>query len=353
MNKFLLLIGFFWTLYIARIAYDTVLYQGVLGRPTMHYWIWGIGSCLIPFLGIISRNARFHDIKVFRFFFAIVFITLILSILFGSTTKLQQGELVHTMRFQLDALNAISLGNVGGISVTLALWRLSLTRQLPMKLSQTVFFVLIAFLGLYLILLTGSRGPLIALLATSLIVAFYSSISSKIFYILFGAGLFSFGYYLLQDFSDVLGINSLDRILRLGTDRDLSSVGRLDMITTAVEDFFSSPILGAGLEVRAIAFYPHNLIIESYMATGIFGGIAFTLSLLVVLVFAKDLLKARLPGSWVAVIFMYYFILSLFSGTLYQSGFFWASIGAVLAVYRSEAGIRKVHSSTLPLERPL
>ena len=56
---------------------------------------------------------------------------------------------------------------------------------------------------------------------------------------------------------------------------DNSSVERFDQLRGGYNQFITNPLFGDFLEERVSKEYPHNLILESFMATGIFGGSLF------------------------------------------------------------------------------
>ena len=49
------------------------------------------------------------------------------------------------------------------------------------------------------------------------------------------------------------------------------------MVSGAVNQFFESPVFGSFLEEKIFKEYPHNLLLESFMATGILGGLLFVI----------------------------------------------------------------------------
>src|SRR5690606_21720320 len=42
----------FWAAYVIRIFFDTVYYSETLWQEPSYYWIWAIGGCLIPMMGL-------------------------------------------------------------------------------------------------------------------------------------------------------------------------------------------------------------------------------------------------------------------------------------------------------------
>lgn len=77
--------------------------------------------------------------------------------------------------------------------------------------------------------------------------------------------------------------------------------------------------------------YPHNVAIESFMATGIFGGTAFCL-ILVWSTIAAVRLSRRPAALWVSLLFLQQLIAALVSGALYLSLGMWMFAVAVVAL---------------------
>jgi O-antigen ligase len=107
---------------------------------------------------------------------------------------------------------------------------------------------------------------------------------------------------------------------------------RLEVMSGAWKSFTEAPLLGNALEVMEYGGYPHNVVIESFMATGIVGGTTFTVLLLLSFIYALSLV--RMPGSysWIGLLFIQYMTGSLVSGAIYNSPTMWALLGAVLGV---------------------
>ena len=78
------------------------------------------------------------------------------------------------------------------------------------------------------------------------------------------------------------------------------------------------------------ASYPHNLIVEAFMATGLLGGLIFlylNFRVLQLVHLMKDTEK-----FWLGLLFIQFFIFSMFSGNLYTSFFYWIFLTLVLVV---------------------
>jgi len=91
------------------------------------------------------------------------------------------------------------------------------------------------------------------------------------------------------------------------------------------------PALGNALEETRSRFYPHNVVIESFMATGIVGGIAFCAFLLGALGGATSVARMA-ENRWVALLFVQQLISALLAGALYLSGTMWCLAAALVAI---------------------
>jgi O-antigen ligase len=137
---------------------------------------------------------------------------------------------------------------------------------------------------------------------------------------------------------------SIHPISRIGiAAEDSGSILRLEMMRDATTQYLDNPILGsATVEVRSRT-YPHNILVEAFMATGTFGGL-LTLCLIAVSLRASWVLVRSAACGWVALVFVQYLIADLLSGSLFLAERLWYySIGvAVLSAgYVSEVRAAK------------
>jgi O-antigen ligase len=92
---------------------------------------------------------------------------------------------------------------------------------------------------------------------------------------------------------------AIQRLLQnfVSREQDLSSLGRLEAFTTAIQMFTSHPILGAGMgsfnDVRPDLGYPHNLFLEIAAEFGLVG-LGLLLAYLCVLIARADLVRKKL-----------------------------------------------------------
>jgi O-antigen ligase len=115
------------------------------------------------------------------------------------------------------------------------------------------------------------------------------------------------------------------------------------MIRDAWREYLDHPWFGSSIVERNALIYPHNAIVEAFMATGTFGGSAFALLVLAAIYRAVRLIR-RDPGTaWIPICFFQQLIGAMFSGGLYGNVPLWGMmaimLGADLPAIRLEGGL--------------
>ena len=322
---------FFWMLYLARVVWDAYLASNPLSREPYFYLVFALGSCLIPMMAFmvgLRTNERMLDRAREATVFMVTAASAAVLWVFYNSTQLQ----LSTQRMQLDALNPISVGHLGGSLVILSIFCLFQGRK--RLRNQLVYWVALP-IGMVLLVSSASRGPV---LATALALGAYAmarlgsrrGLISALFIGVFFVG----GAWLASFVEGQMGFSSVSRIvglIELGGS-DLTASIRLSLMRTAWAEFLSSPLVGSGLEGHRVGFYPHNAIVEAFMATGIVGGIALLAVLASAGLSAWRLLTQQAGSGWTALLCIQYIVAAQFSGALWGAGAMWSFIGAVFAV---------------------
>jgi O-antigen ligase len=113
--------------------------------------------------------------------------------------------------------------------------------------------------------------------------------------------------------------------------RDRSASMRIELMTSAWHGFKAQPLFGSGFEERTSGYYPHNVVVEAFMATGMLGGVIFLLLIAMTLRAALRLMLARDSQSWLAVLCIQYLVAAQFSGALYASMPMWGLMCATMS----------------------
>lgn len=324
---FLLLIFFF--SYLVRLYYSTFLSGERLSRPVEFYWMWFVAGCLVPSIAILVQKRSPNFLQLYQPTFLIFFITTVLALLYGDTTRSTETGLVYlTGRFQLTALNPISLANVGATLSILSIWRLWVY---PCGDGWTKLTILVLSFatGIYLIFLTGSRGPMVSLIFCLLIVLWYQRGTRKIAFLSVTLALGTVAVIYSIRVAESIDVSTVSRISFLGSDDDVSTNTRIASLQSAINDAIANPIVGAQLEERITRWYPHNLFAEALMATGLLVGGLFIFATLKILRLALSSINERAGYSWVSLIFLLHFSQAMFSSGIYIAVDFWISASAV------------------------
>jgi hypothetical protein len=125
----------------------------------------------------------------------------------------------------------------------------------------------------------------------------------------------------------------VDRLenIAIADSSNLSDTERLGLWAGAWEQFIEHPILGSGLEEKTFRFYPHNMVLESLMATGVLGGALF------IGIFLNGLIAAlrsmRWPGAgWIGLILVAQTANAVYTGSVWGSQVYWHFLIATLAL---------------------
>ena len=192
--------------------------------------------------------------------------------------------------------------------------------------------------GLFIVLISASRGPLLSLLA-GLMVAILVRTGSKtttakrLGIVLFGTVLAGAIWFGLPYIQEQYGFRSYSRVSKLFEDveSDQTAEGRLKVWQGAIGQFIGNPMIGDFLVERESGFYPHNALVEAFMATGIIGGIPFLLWFLTVITSAIRLLRSAGQDAWLSLLAVQYLTGSLLSGGLWGDATMWYFGNAVIA----------------------
>lgn len=306
--------------YFARLIYVTFFDAEGLGRPISEYWIWFVGSTFMPMIYMLyAKNVCPID-NVFKKLFLFFLTVCIIVAFFSSPTVVDNRQLVNTCRLQLPALNPISLCLLGSSLLIIA------THVLNFDRFGNALLAFSYFIGTYLLVWGNSRGPLIGYFICALFVIYLSDrrLTIRTFIAL---TCVSIGILVKKLFSYC---PTPDRFVNLATDASVTT--RLDTFQRAISPIGdqSHPLyyilFGSGLEDPVTHYYPHNILIESFLATGIFGFALLTT--IIFFAFYKIRLSYISNPTVLYVIFVQYFIDSLLSGSVIFSSPFWVLLAA-------------------------
>ncbi len=324
----------FWSLYILRLLSDTILFPIYLGREVSTYYLFTFGVCLIPMLAFLVNVDKKTLKRMFNMTVIVISLACIFS-LYLSWLGIIAGVNERSLavgRMYSETLNPISLGHLGASLAIISSLYLLLNRT-KLSLSSNLLFGLFLILGLFAVGVAASKGPALALVLCLMILIFSelqlrNSLTILIFVTLLSIIIYTGAQYI----EEKLGFTLITRI-QGAADIDESTGSRMRSFTDAWNQFLDHPLLGSALEELNTHFYPHNVVIESFMATGIIGGIAFCLLIVMSMMAAFQLIRTNsISYSWIALLYIQYLIAALLSGSLWGSGTMWGLMAGVITL---------------------
>ncbi|MEL0644029.1 O-antigen ligase family protein [Olleya sp. Ti.3.14] len=341
------LLIFFWIMYSVRLIYDLSFRQLYLN--TTHYkseysiYLFAFGGILFPILAIIVNAKYINYSKLSNTFLKASFLQGVLVVfglykIFGlNITKIATQRHLY-MSDELgenltngSPLNPILVSRCGALLIVLFIAKVFLLKS---KNNFLIKYLSIP-LGLILIVLGGSRGPLLS----TIIILFFSylfflyvnrlntnKILSQIMVVLLSGYLLFFTY---QAFSESIGV--LDRLNSFDSNNNLET-GRSKHWNSAINQFIDNPFLGDQIFDKHLWIYPHNLILESFMALGIIGGFLFGYLIISNLLKYKSILRYNINALPVLILFAVFLMFGMSSGGLYNSTEFWVTL-TLISIY--------------------
>jgi hypothetical protein len=330
-NVILILTTLFLLVYSFRLFYEIVYNGDGLTRQAVEYPITWIFVCLLPGISFLFIDKSLHH-KYYNYSLLFLMITGILII-----NKSFYGGLNVETRFSSESLNPVSLGLIGSQLSTVSLYRLAVSRKdyessVLAQIVERVILVMGFLGGIYILFISASRSPLISFFVSLILIFLSGPRKSKI--TLFSLSVASF----VLAFSLSIGTSGLAFFSRIsltleGADFDSSNfVQRPELYLKSVAYIMDNLLIGFGLEIPSIG-YPHNLILEAFLSTGLLGGVVFSILYLYSSYQAlSHIFDKNSNWGWLGIIHVHYLIIAIFSGNLYGSNSFWYLLFAMIAL---------------------
>lgn len=267
---------------------------------------------LTIFLPAICFGLRKFDLDFSKF---LIILQILCGIILTITVKnIMDGniEISYDRRsFGVGALDIIYLGHQGVTLIFLSIYNLRIKKLIPIC-------VLTFIIGILSLVYSDSRGPLVALVLGLIIftLVYCNTIFKKVILCLFITLFFLFYepiLFFISDFLESFDIYSFKRILLflLG---DGGSSGRDVVLTEGLELFYENPFWGSSY-LLPDDMYVHNIVLEQFMALGLFGGLIFLVLLIITLIQGVKLVARDKDNSIIFILFVQYFCFGLFSRT--------------------------------------
>lgn len=285
----------FWVLYLARLFYDLVIVEinCAACKSPMDVFAFAIGQNLIPLLGIMVYSKYWNQKEVYGAVFKTVVVSAILLILLLVVFKKGSELMDFSQRTSLssDAKEKNSTIGVSNLHLTGSYLLLLTVFNICSFTVKNRFLRFAQFLGVpvgaFLIILSGSRSPVVISLIGLLYIFMTYALNNRrntlnrfkllaVSTVIVFSGILLVGLINAKDF--VIYQRSLDTIEKLRSGKNADEY-RSSVNEASLKQFISSPVLGDKIVSDYDNFYPHNVYMEVLISLGIIGGILYALIL--------------------------------------------------------------------------
>jgi len=320
-EKLFLLLAF---IYFINLFIDIFLQYYPIGLGNTKDFIGFILSILIAYS--FRCDAAFSSDKSYLYFITTLAIGLIIAFFLSVPSA---APLIG--RFDANStVNTIIYGKTGCALAIVAIYGF---RNYKFKFSKLIFSILL-LIGVLSIMRSGSRSPVVILLAVT---AFYFVTNFSFIKGLLIIGISILFLWLslgiLIELSELIGSDIVTRIVASIEDGDSS--GRNNIYLNVIDIIKDSPFFGSFYLISSgvgKGAYPHNHFLEVFMTTGLLGGVPYVLMVLISLRKSFTLLSKKHSSGWIALLYIQALLYGMFSGNLYSAEDFWGLCYFVLSV---------------------
>ena len=323
--RFLIFFFIFWIWYVSRVTVDAILNPAVLRITYIEYISLSVGQTFFPAIACFLLAYRGHLENVeLTLFWMLLFGGCMISV--GLFT--QPLEIDFNQRgIYLGKLNATLISNLGRALSLTSIYVLLKNQSLGLGYKSFIFFAGLG-LGLPLVVSGASRAAALGLIIGIIFV--FIAARKWLHYghivmisLISSALIFMFIKVLSNGLVGAL-VNRID----IGFFAD-SNRGKL--LKDAVEAYFSSPILGLGTE--PLGWYPHNTILEAFLANGLFFGLLICYLFFLVFMYALFIIFKKPDFAILPILFIVCSLSEMVSGNIYAGNAFWGLMASVAGLY--------------------
>jgi len=301
----------FWLIYCTYCLFAYIINWPFFDSPDVHFGFL-IGGTIIPMLALMVSEdidialatAMRITLPIGIFCLTVIWIGYYHGFSHSSSFYLSNDD---QGRLALPSFNPIAVGSIASIVSIAAMHTLISSHYRSVSGWIGIIF------GLLAIAECGSKGPLICFLVVFLLIFYHSKIKlSKLDITLMLSIVIIFSIYILDQ--DI----AITRRLMVW-EFDPSTEGHYRLMINAWYSFLSSPLYGGTLADAETQYYPHNILLESLMATGIIGTTLLYISLYPALHSAISNNHISDHRKICSSMFMLMLGISLFSGALHMA----------------------------------
>lgn len=315
MNRTTWLLTVFWAMLLLRLFYDLEIRSDFFLLPgeSFRVWLYALLLCLYSGLSV-AYSYREIDLRLaFRLTAFALTVSLVLSLV-NNPLLLAASEDIASRMDGNAALTTIAFGQLGITAIIIGAFLMRSEQNILLRYVLSVFLFII---GLLISLRSGSRGPLLCLIA---IIVFTTITRTRklsngiMLSLVFAVLVFLF-------YNGILAL--IARIAPVLVERLLYSTSneeRAILIREAWEGFLSHPVLGdrfAIIHSDGKFIYSHNMLLDALMGTGLIGGAVFLVIYVSATIDSYKLVKLRPEYIWIVLILVQHMTAGMTSSAFY------------------------------------
>lgn len=323
----------FWLVYFCRIAFEMLRGNPYLHKSPSEMALFAFSFGIMPFL-YFNQQRSDEDYKLILKGILVAIISLsflslylYLDLLIAGVGRINKAS--NVMKEDVSTLSplALSYSSAAGIAIVLSIFLYKLNGFY--KLNKYLL-ILAASVPIAPFLLGASRGSVIAFILPFIVINFLKSGKGKLKSIV----LMTLFIVVVGFLATLTGSGVFVRLITTYNKYESgnSADGRESYYSSSFDQFLGSPLVGDSLQNELFKFYPHNIILEVMLSTGLIGLIPFLMLLYMAWRRSMRIINHRQELIWIVILYWQGFLQHMFSGALYSALWFWASLGLILSV---------------------
>jgi len=331
---FTILVLVFWTLYFVR-----VLYEWSIGTPGLHraprdFMAMGTLFGMLPFIYFVQERSQEQVNRMLvLLFLSSIALSVICTYLYWDAMSAGVGR-INRARYvvsrEYQALSPLALSYTSASAIALAAVCLVFQRGYRDRVRPLLCWIAMGA-AVIPFMMGASRGSVVALaLPLVAVVAVRGRAVHMVRFLALMAIVLPGLFYAMER----SGSNLWRRIMvtvgryQAGTAVDL----RQSYYSTTLDQIATSPFLGAGLQNDTFRHYPHNILLEAWLAAGVIGGGAVLVLVVGAMLRSARIVREQPHNTWIVALFWVAFLQHMFSGAIYAALWFWATLGLLFSL---------------------
>jgi len=328
----------FWGLLLARLVWDETFSALPLPLDWTDYWLFGVGVSLVPAVALLEVPTG-ATLRLALTLTEVMGVASVVGLVWLGAAAVRNvgltGEAGELDRLATTAVNPAYLGymavTVFTVSSFLIIDAVRTSSASPGLILLRGAAVLISVGAM---VASASKGPIAVAAIISVVFLFVRgkharSTRAALLRLLMLAVVATAGVSAAIVLEESTSLRPVSRFTEFVNDQ--STLERQQMLEGAFKQFSGSPILGDDIVELSSLTYPHDILLESLMSTGVVGGALLAVLMVYSLRRAWELIGSGDGREWLSLVHIVFWLLAMTAGSLIFTPHIWATTSAILA----------------------